>query len=62
VRNHKKVPVEVRVVEHMYRWSNWKITKQSDACRKTDAQTVEFPIQIKPDEEKVVSYSVLYWW
>ena len=29
LRNRKKdTPVEIRVVEHLYRWSNWEITKQ----------------------------------
>ena len=27
VRNHKTTPVEVRIVEHLYRWSNWDIAK-----------------------------------
>ena len=27
LRNHKKEPVEIRVVEHLYRWSNWDITE-----------------------------------
>src|SRR5262249_39094790 len=30
VRNHKKEPAEIRVVEHLYRCSDWKITAQSD--------------------------------
>ena len=29
VRNHKKEAVTVRVVEHLYRWTNWKLTEQS---------------------------------
>ena len=40
-RNHKKTPVEIRVVEHLYRWNNWNIIAKSDECIKTDAQTVE---------------------
>ena len=30
VRNHKKEEVEVRVVEHLYRWFQWEITGQHD--------------------------------
>ena len=26
LRNHKKEPVEIRVVEHLFRWTNWEIT------------------------------------
>ena len=29
LRNRKKEPVEIRVVEHLYRWSNWNITAPS---------------------------------
>jgi hypothetical protein len=62
LRNRKSEPVEIRVVEHLYRWSTWEITKKSNAFVKTDAQTIEFRVQLKPDEEKVVSYSVHYSW
>jgi hypothetical protein len=62
VRNHKKEPVNVRVVEHMYRWTNWKIASESEQHRKTDAQTVEFPVTVAPDGESVVSYTVHYSW
>jgi hypothetical protein len=62
VRNHKKEAVTVRVVEHLYRWSNWKLTDQSLESRKTDAQTVEFPVTIAPDGEQVVTYTVHYSW
>ena len=62
VRNHKKEPVNVRVVEHLYRWSNWKLIEQSQSSTKTDAQTAEFPVTIAPDGESVVSYTVHYSW
>jgi hypothetical protein len=62
VRNHKKEPVEVRMVEHLYRCNNWKLTDQSTASRKKDAQTVEFPVTVKADGETVVTYTVHYTW
>jgi hypothetical protein len=63
LRNRKKdMPVEIRVVEHLYRWSNWEITKQSDDFTKKDAQTIEFRIPVKPDEERTVTYTVHYSW
>ena len=62
LRNHKKETVEVRIVEHLYRWTNWEITTKSDTSLKTDAQTVEFRVQVKPDEEKTVTYAVHYSW
>ena len=62
VRNHKKEAVTVRVVEHLYRWTNWKLSEQSHESRKTDAQTVEFPVTVAPDGEQVVTYTVHYSW
>jgi len=62
LRNHKKEPVEIRVVEHLYRWSSWDITAKSNAFVKTDAQTIEFRAQVKPDEERTITYTVHYSW
>jgi hypothetical protein len=62
LRNHKKEPVEIRVVEHLSRFDNWKITEKSDEYRKLDSHTIEFRVTVKPDEERVVSYKIHYWW
>lgn len=62
VRNRKTEPVTVRVVEHLYRWSNWTITQKSDDFTKKDAQTIEFNVTVPPDTEKVVTYRVRYDW
>ena len=62
VRNHKKEAVNVRVVEHLYRWSNWKLAEQSHDSNKKDAQTIEFPVTVAPDGEQVVTYTVHYSW
>ena len=63
VRNHKeKEPVEIRIVEHLYRWHNWEIVEKSDTFIKTDAQTIEYRVVLQPDEEKVITYKVHYTW
>jgi hypothetical protein len=63
LRNRKKTDaVEIRVVEHLYRWSNWTITAKSDDFVKKDAQTIEFRVPVKPDEEKTITYTVHYSW
>ena len=62
VRNHKKEPVSVRVVEHLYRCTNWKLIEQSHESRKADSQTAEFPVTIAPNGEQVISYTVHYSW
>jgi len=62
VRNHKTTSAEVRIVEHLYRWSNWDIIRTSDPFNKVDSQTVAFTVQIPANGEKVVSYQVHYSW
>jgi len=62
VRNHKSEPVEVRLVEHLYRWTNWDIIKNSDPFKKLDSRTMEFLVQIPSGGEKTVSYKVHYSW
>jgi hypothetical protein len=61
--NHKKnQTVKIRVIEHLYRWSNWRITSHSDTFVKKDAQTIEFQVPVKPDQERTVTYTVHYSW
>jgi hypothetical protein len=62
LRNHKREPVEIRVVEHLYRWVNWEIRKQSDPSARMDSQTIEFRVQVNPDQERKLSYMVHYTW
>jgi hypothetical protein len=62
IRNHKKEAANVRVVEHLYRWTNWKLAEQSQDYKKRDAQTIEFPVTVAPGGEQVVTYTVHYSW
>jgi hypothetical protein len=62
LRNHKKQAVTVRVVERLYRWSNWEIVQNSQDYRKRDAQTIEFSVEVPADGEQVVTYGVHYSW
>lgn len=62
LRNHKTEAVQVRTVEHLFRWSNWQITKSNQDYAKTDAQTIEFRVTVPPDGEQTVTYTVRYSW
>ena len=62
IRNRKTEPVQVRVVEHLYRWSNWSLTQRSHEYVKRDAQTIEFNLPVPPDAERVITYRVRYEW
>jgi len=62
LRNHKNEAVDIRVVEHLFRWYTWEITEKSEPFSKKNAQTMEFGVQLKPDEEKTIHYTVHYSW
>jgi hypothetical protein len=58
LRNRKATPVEVKVVEHLG-GPNWQVTDESDEFTKKDASTIEFRVQLKPDDERSVTYRAL---
>jgi len=60
LRNHKRKKVEVRVVEHMYRCAQWEIIAESERHIKTDSRTIEFRVEVPPEGEHVVTYTVRY--
>jgi hypothetical protein len=62
LRNHKTEPVEVRIVEHLYRWTNWDILKNSDPFKKLDSRTIELLVQLPRNGEKTMSYKAHYSW
>ncbi len=62
VKNRSKEPKEILVREHLWRWLNWKIENPSMEHAKKDAQTIEFSVQLAPDEEKKVTYTAHYSW
>jgi hypothetical protein len=62
LRNHKKEAVNVIIKENLFRWTNWQITAASDKWDKQDYRTIHIPVQVAPDGEKKVTYSVKYTW
>lgn len=60
VRNHKDERVEVRVVEHLFRWSEWEIVNESAGHTKLDQATVEWRLPVPADGEATVTYTVRY--
>jgi hypothetical protein len=62
LRNHKDEEIEIRVVEHMFRWSEWKILDESHEYTKTDSQTIEYRVPVEAGGETQVTYTVRYQW
>ncbi|MBM3251740.1 MAG: hypothetical protein FJZ11_03055 [Candidatus Omnitrophica bacterium] len=62
LRNHKDENIEVIVVEHLWRYSNWKLLYNSHDFTKKDAQTIEFKVPVAKNGETKIIYTVHYWW
>jgi hypothetical protein len=62
LKNRKKEPVTIRVVERLARSANWQVVKNSDPYEKKRSDEIEFRIPVKPGEERKVLYSVIYTW
>jgi len=63
LRNHKaNDAVEIRVPEHLFRWSNWEITSSTMDYTKTDSNTIEFRANVPAGGETVITYTVRYTW
>jgi len=62
LRNRKETPVEIRVIEPLYRAANWKIRRSSLPYTKFDSNTIEFRVPVPADGETVVTYTVKYSW
>ena len=62
LRNHKEAPVEIRVVEHLYRCVNWQIVQSTYKHDKTESQTAEFRVMVPANGERTLKYSVHYTW
>ena len=63
LRNRKeKEAVEIRVVEPLYRATNWAIPVCSQEFEKIDSHTIEFRVPVPADGEAVVTYTVNYSW
>ena len=62
LRNHKKEAATVRIVEHLYRWTNWTITQESAGHTQRDSKTIEYEVTLRPDEERTLTYTAHYTW
>jgi hypothetical protein len=60
LRNHKEQDVEVRVLEHLFRWSEWEIVQESAGHTKLDQGTAEWRLTVPTDGEATLTYTVRY--
>ena len=62
LENNTSEPVEIRVVEHLYRWNEFEIVKADTEYFAAGPQTVEFHPVIKQNSKRSIHYTVRYRW
>ena len=62
LHNRKNHAIHVRVEEILAPYADWKVLRASEKWTKQDDQTIWFDFDLKPDTEKVVTYTVRYDW
>lgn len=62
LKNRSEQAATVTIVEPLFRWTNWTIEESSQAFEKTDAQTIEFAVDLPAGTEETVTYTVYYTW
>ncbi len=67
LRNHKDEAVEVRVVENLYRWTEWNMLSETlngapVEHSELSSQQVEWRVSVPANGEAVLEYTVQYRW
>jgi hypothetical protein len=62
VKNAKDKPVNVDVLEHLFRAANWDITEKSGSFEKQDSSAVIFPVTVPAHGSETITYTVHYTW
>jgi hypothetical protein len=62
LRNHKEQDTEIKVVEKLWRYTNWEITASSVKFEKKDASTMEYIAKVPKNGETKLTYTVKYTW
>ncbi|MFD2257762.1 DUF4139 domain-containing protein [Luteolibacter algae] len=62
LKNRSELPKTITVREPLWRGTNWNIENPSHEFEKTDSNTIEFTVDLAPDEEKDVTFTSHYSW
>lgn len=62
LRNSNDSRRQVRVREHLYRWTRWEILQSSQNYERRDDDAIEFLVDVPASGEASISYRVRYHW
>ena len=60
LRNHKDVPVKVKVIENLSYWSDWSIVSATEQFTKLDSTTIQFEPTVPANGAASITYVVRY--
>jgi hypothetical protein len=61
LKNRSKKKETIIAREHLWRWSNWEIESERE-FEKMDSGTIEFSLDLEPNEVKTFTYTTTYTW
>lgn len=62
LENNSEETVEIRVVEHLYRWHEFEIVRADTEYEATGPRTIEFRPTLRPGGRRTIHYTVRYSW
>jgi hypothetical protein len=62
LRSHKDQPVSVVVEEPLRGDANWEILRSSQEYRKKDFHALEFTVDLPPNSQRALTYTIRYTW
>jgi hypothetical protein len=62
LRNHKTEAAVIDVVEQINGRATWAMLQQNRPFTQRDVNTLIFPVEVKPNSESVVTYTIQYTW
>ncbi len=62
LENNTEDTVEIRVVEHLYRWHDFEIVRSDAEYQQAAPQTIEFRPTLRPGGRRTIHYTVRYSW
>lgn len=62
LENATQEDVQIRVVEHLYRWTDYEIVKSDTEYAAVSPQTIEFKADVSANGKRAIHYTVRYRW
>lgn len=62
LRNQKEEAITLQLIEHLYRAHDAEVLESSEDYVEVDANTISYEVELGPEEEATITYTVMYRW